>query len=158
MTTTVKRSLIASFLNTGTVGAPTWSIIGPGVTTGKIAYNPKTLQEVYINEDTGHTLIESYAPNMPVEATVISGDPVFNFVDALRQARAVLAAAETQVINVWKYTSGPAYTAEKQTVAISIEEFGGAGGEVAKIKFTMNYQGAPTLGTFNPSTLAWVDA
>jgi hypothetical protein len=158
MTTTIKRSLIASFLNTTPSTTATWSIIGPGVTTGKITYNPKTLQETYINEDSGRTLVESYLPNMPVEATVISGDPVFNFVDALRQARAVLAASETQVINVWKYLTGPAYVAEKQTVAIQIDDFGGPGGEVAKIKFTLNYQGAPTLGTFNPSTLTWADA
>lgn len=158
MTTTVKRSLIASFLNTGTYGTPVWSIIGPGVTTAKIAYNPKTLQETYINEDTGHTLVESYMPNMPLEATVISDDPVFQYIDNLRMGRKVLDDALVDVCNVWKYQT-PAlgyYSAERQPATMQAEDFGGPGGEVAKIKFTLDFQGAFILGSFNPTTLTFV--
>ena len=160
MTVTVKRSLIASFLNTGTYNSPTWSIIGPGVTTGKIAYNPKTLQEIYINEDTGHTLVESYMPNMPIEATVISDDPVFLYVDTLRRGRSVLDGAVVDIVNVWKYMT-PAlgyYAAERQAAELQAEEFGGPGGEVAKIKVTINYSGAQIPGAFNPTTLAFTAA
>jgi hypothetical protein len=160
LTTTVKRSLIASFLNTGTYVTPVWSIIGPGVTAAKIAYNPKTLQETYINEDSGRTLVESYSPNMPIEATVISDDPVFMFVDALRQGRSVLDSAVVDICNVWKYMT-PAlgyYAAERQAAELSCDDFGGPGGEVAKIKVTINYAGACIPGSFNPTTLAFTAA
>jgi hypothetical protein len=51
-----------------------------------------------------------------------------------------------------------AYPAEKQNVSIQMEDFGGEGGEAAKINFTINFQGDPILGTFNPTTKAFVAA
>jgi len=43
------------------------------------------------------------------------------------------------------------YPAERQAVAISIEEFGGEGGIAARAKYTVNFVGAPEIGIFNPS-------
>ena len=79
----VKRSLFRSFLNTGTLGSPTWSLIGDGVTTAMINYNPQTVEETYIVDDSASISVDSYAPNFPVEMTAISGDAVFDFIDAL---------------------------------------------------------------------------
>ncbi len=154
----VKRSEVATFLNTGTLVTPVWSRIGEGVTTAAIQYNPQTTEETYIHEDSGSTIIESYKPNMPIEATAINTDVVFEFVDALRKSRAVLSAAETEIVNVWLYetpTTGT-YPAERQSVAIQIDDFGGDGGTAAKINYTINFLGDPVAGTFNPTTLAFV--
>lgn len=156
-TTTVKRSLVKTFLNTGTSAVPIWSLIGDGATTGTINYNPKTLEEFYISQDTGSTLVESYKPILPIEATAKVGDTVFAYVDKLRKDRAVLAAAQTEIVNVWLYET-PAlneYPAERQPVSVAIEEFGGAGGSVIKIKYSVNYLGDAIKGTFNPGTLAF---
>lgn len=154
---TIKRSLVKTFLNTGTTGTPIWSLIGDGVTSGQIAYNPKTLSEIYIHQDTGITQVESYAPTIAIEATAKNGDAVFEFIDALRKSRAVLDATNSEIVNVWMYeTGGPtAYPAEKQSVNIQIDTFGGDGGAAAKIGYTINYLGDPTTGTFNGSTLAF---
>jgi len=157
MGTKVKRSQFRTFLNTGTPSEPVWSLIGDGVTSAAIQYNPQTSEEIYIHEDSGSTIVEAYKPNMPIEAAAINGDAVFEYIDALRKARAVLSAAETEIVNVWLYetpTSG-AYPAEKQAVSIQIDDFGGEGGVAAKINFTINYKGDPVLGTFNPTTLAF---
>ena len=51
----IKRSLLATFLNTGTSESPTWSLIGDGVTEQTINYNPQTTDETYINQDSGDT-------------------------------------------------------------------------------------------------------
>lgn len=153
----VKRSQVKTFLNTGTVQTPVWSLIGDGVVSGVINYNPQTSDLVYIHQDSGVTEIESYKPNMPVEATAIDGDPVFEFIDNLRKNRAVLDAARAEIANVWLYetpTSGQ-YPAERQTVNIQIDDFGGEGGQAAKINYTINYCGDPVKGTFNPTTLAF---
>jgi hypothetical protein len=151
---TVKRSAFKTFMNTGTTETPVWSLLGDGVTSGAINYNPQTLEETYIHQDNGSTEVESYKPTLPIEATAKAGDPVFDFVDALRQSRAVLDAARAEIVNVWLYETPTAgeYPAEKQTVSIQIDDFGGDGGSNAKINYTINFIGDPTLGTFNPTT------
>jgi len=157
---TVKRSEFKTFINTGTLLVPVWSLLGDGVTTAKISYNPETTKEVYIHQDNGVTSIDSYTPTMPLEATAKAGDPVFDYVDGLRKARAVLDDALTEIINVWMYeTGGPtAYPAEKQTVSIQWEDFGGDGGKAAKGNFTINFLGDPIQGTFNATTPAFTEA
>jgi len=157
MTTKIKRSQIQTFMNTTPLAAATYKLIGDGVTTGKINYNPKTTEETYIDQDNASISVDSYAPVMPIEATAKSGDDVFDFVDALRVARAVLDDAETDIVNVWMYeTGGPtAYPAEKQAVSVQIDDFGGDGGQAAKINYTLNFVGNPVPGTFNATTSAF---
>lgn len=155
--TKIKRSEIQTFIDTvpaGGLGSETYSLIGDGVPSGKIAYNPKTETMTYIHENSASVTVEGYAPTMSVEAEAVNGDAVFEFIDALRIARAVLDDAETTICNVWMYeTGGPtAYPAEQQTVCISVDEYGGDGGSSAKISYTIHYVGDPIPGTFNSST------
>lgn len=155
--TKIKRSQIQAFLNTTPLSTATYSLIGDGVPSGKINYNPKTSEEHYIHLDNASISVDGYAPTMPIEQTAKIGNAVFEFVDALRIARAVLEDAETDIVNVWMYkTGGPtAYPAEKQTVSIQIDDFGGDGGIATKINYTINYIGDPIPGTFNASTKAF---
>lgn len=155
---TVKRSQFATYLNTVPAGPAAYELIGDGITTAAINYNPQTTEEVYIHQDSGSTSLESYKPNMPIEAEAKKGDAAFDFVDGLRKSRAVLSAAETDIVNVWLYetpTAG-AYPAEKQNVSISIDNFGGEGGKAAKVSYTISFLGNPVAGTFNPTTKAFV--
>lgn len=154
MATKIKRSQVQSFLNTTPLTTATYKLIGDGIVAGAIAMNPKVTEETYIHEDSATISVDSYAPKLPVEGSAKAGDDVFEFVDGLRKSRAVLGDAETDVVNVWMYeTGGPtAYPAERQPVAISVEEFGGEGGVAAKIKYTINFIGPAALGTFNAST------
>lgn len=156
----IKRSLIKSFLNTGTLLSPTWSLIGDGVKTGKFDMGAKTTEEVYISNDSATVTVDSYAPKMPIEMICNEGDAVFEFLDAIRKARSILSAAETEVVNVWLYETpaGGYYYAEKQSVSLSVEDFGGDGGLPAKINYTLNYQGNATLGVFKPAATATWEA
>ena len=154
---TVKRSEFKTFLNTGTTLVPIWSLVGDGVTSAKISYNPETTKEVFIHQNSGTTEIESYAPNMPIEAKAKDGDAVFDYVDAMRRRRAVLDDAKTEAVNVWLWdtpVSGE-YPAEKQQVSIQWEDFGGDGGKAAMGNFTINFIGDPILGTFDPEAAAF---
>lgn len=47
----VKRSQLKTFLNTGTVAVPVWSLLGDGIVSAAINYNPQTSDETYIHED-----------------------------------------------------------------------------------------------------------
>ena len=150
----IKRSLVQTYIDTsGPLGSETYYLLGEGVVGGKIAMNPKTLEETYISDDSASISVESYAPKMPVEQTAIGGDPVFEYIDGLRKTRAVLGDAETTIVNVWAYeTGGPgAFPAEQQAVSIQIDDFGGEGGAATKINFTINFIGDPVTGTFNSS-------
>jgi len=151
----VKRSLFKTFLNV----APSeqeadYALLGEGVTSAEIQYNPQTTEETYIHQDSGVTEIESYRPTMPIEASCVAGDDVFDFVDGLRRGRAVLDDAKTDIINVWVYeVEGLAgYPAEQQEVSVQVDSFGGAGGETNKINFTINFLGDPVVGEFDPES------
>lgn len=154
MTTKIKRSQFQTFLDITPQSTASYKLIGDGAVSAKIGYNPKTTEETNIHEDSASISVDSYAPNMPIEASAKVGDDVFTYIDGLRIARAVLAACETTIVNVWMYKAGgpTAYPAERQLVSIQINEFGGDGGVAAKISYTINYIGTPTVGTFNAST------
>ena len=154
MSNKIKRSEVKTFLNTTPLTTATYKLLGDGVTSGKIDMGPKTTEETYIHQDNASISVDSYAPTMKIEQTAKNGDDVFEFVDALRKARAVLGDAETDIVNVWLYETATLgeYPAEKQNVSIQIDEFGGDGGEPTKINYTINYVGDPVLGTFNPTT------
>ncbi len=152
----IKRSQVMTFLNTTPSSTATYSLLGSGVVSGAIAYNPNVTEETYIHQDSATITVEGYAPKFPVESSAVAGDPVFEFIDGLRVARAILDAAQTDIVNVWAYESGgPSYPAEKQAVAIQIDEFGGEGGVSTKINYTINFIGDPIPGTFNTTTKAF---
>lgn len=154
MATEVKRSEFATFLNTTPSATATYSLVGDGVSSGTVNMNPKTTEEQYIHQDSATKSLDSYAPDMPIEATCKKGDAVYDYVDGLRKARAVGAAAVSDVVNVWLYETATAgaYPAEQQAVSVQVDSFGGDGGVGNKINYTINYQGDPVLGTFNPTT------
>jgi len=156
----IKRSQLMTFMNTTPSAAATYSLIGDGVTGGSISYNPQVEEETYIHQDSATITVESYSPKLSLEASAVAGDAVFDFIDALRVARAVLTDAQTDIVNVWAYESGgpTAYPAEKQNVSIQVDEFGGEGGSSVKINYTVNFIGDPIPGTFNASTKAFTPA
>ena len=156
-TTKIKRSAVLTYMWTNPPTNTVYSLIGDGVATAKIAMKPKTTEEQYINEDSARVSVDSYAPSLPVEMTCKVGDPVFEYIDALRIARAIDENAETYIFNVWNYKAGgpTAVPAEKQKVAIAIEDFGEAGGVPVKITYTIYFIGDPVTGTFNITTPAF---
>lgn len=153
----IKRSQVATFINTTPDAVATYELLGLGVTDAQIAYNPKTTEEHYIHQDSATIMTDGYAPNIPVESSAYVEDAVFVFIDELRKARAVLGDAETDIVNVWLYETPTLteYPAEQQPVSIQIDDFGGAGGVATKINFTINYIGDPVRGMFDPATKAF---
>ena len=160
MSENVNRSKLMTFMDTTPTDTATWALVGDGVVTGKINYNPKTTEETYIHETNATTTIDSYAPELPVEQTAKVGDEVYDYIDSLRIDRATLTDAETNIVNVWAYMAATAgaYPAEKQKVAIAVEDFGGDGGAKVKINYSIKFLGDPIKGTFNPLTKVFTAA
>ncbi len=156
MSTTIKRSQERHFLNTGTLVAPVWSLMGSGIPSAKTDMNPETTKETNISEDNASVSVDSYAPTMPIKQTAKKGDAVFDFLDAMRKSRDILDAAETELVTVHVYEGSALgfYYAEKQAVSIQIDDFGGDGGKPIEINYTINFQGTPVYGGFNPTPTA----
>jgi len=157
----VKRSQFWTFIDTTPASAPTWVKLGTGVVSGLVNYNPETSTETYIHEDVASITVERYAPSMPIEATCINTDAIFEFIDGLRRTAggpAILTDAETDILLVYGYetpVSTDQYPAQLQPVSIQIDSFGGEGGLSNKINFTINFRGAPTAGLYDVSTNAF---
>lgn len=150
----IRRSKFALFLDTAPgAETPVWELIGDGVTEMSVAYNPQTSEVVYVNQDSGTTDVESYKPTIAAPMTALAGDPVFEFVDGLRIGRKVLSDCETSCLMVYLYKEAVdgKYPAERSACSVQIDEFGGAGGESAKLSFTLNLQGGPQQGRFDPA-------
>jgi hypothetical protein len=144
--TKIKRSQLATFMNTGTSGSPVWKRIGKGVTGQTIGYNPQTNTETDIDQDSATTNLDGYQVNIPTPQTAYAGDPVFDFVDNLRRTRAIGSDAEVEILIIYLYTGSP-YKAERNQAVIQIDDFGGDGGSSVVLNYTLNLNGDPVIGT-----------
>ena len=145
----IKRSLLATFINTtpGTETA-TWAKMGKGITSQNISYNPNVTTEQYIDEDNAYSSVDSYAPSLDGTQTCYKGEPVFTYIDGLRQKRAVGAELETEVLFVYLYDGEDnTYKAEKNACVIQLGEFGGEGGGSVQLTYTIGLNGDPVQGT-----------
>ena len=145
----IKRSLFATFINTTPgKGEATWSKMGKGITSQNVSYNPNVTTEQYIDEDNAYSSVDSYAPSLDGTQTCYKGEPVFEYIDGLRQSRAVGSALETEVLFVYLYDGAEnAYKAEKNACVIQLGEFGGEGGGSVQLTYTIGLNGNPVQGT-----------
>lgn len=159
-----KRSTIAHFINsTPDETAATYELLGVGIMSLEMSYNPNVVSETPIHQDTASTSVESYAPTIPLEQYIEPGDDAFDYIDSLRQAGpATFGDAETDIVEVRKYetpdTPGTTYPATQWPCCIAIDKIGGDGGGSGKIGFTVHINGDPVDGTFNVNTLAFTPA
>ena len=143
----IKRSLFATFLNTGGE-TEVWSRMGKGITSQNISYNPNVTTEQYIDEDNATSSVDSYAPSLDGTQTCYKGDPVFEYIDGLRQNRAVGTALETEVLFVYMYAGeSGSFKAEKNKCVVQLGEYGGDGGGNVTMTYTIGLNGDPVIGT-----------
>jgi hypothetical protein len=145
----IKRSLFATFINTAPSGeAEVWARMGKGITSQKISYNPNVTTEQYVDEDNAYSSVDSYAPSLDGTQTCYKGEPVFEYIDALRKSRAVGSALETQVLFVYLYDGTEnSYKAEKNNCVIQLGDYGGDGGGNVTMTYTVGLNGDPVIGT-----------
>ena len=145
----IKRSLFATFINTTPGdGSPTWAKMGKGITSQKISYNPTVTTEQYIDEDNAYSSVDSYSPSLDGTQTCYKGEPVFEYIEALRQKRAVGAELETEVLFVYLYDGTEnTYKAEKNACVIQLGDYGGDGGGNIQVTYTIGLNGDPEQGT-----------
>ena len=119
------------FLNTTPSTTATYGLIGDGVTELTLNYSPQTTTEQYINQDSGTTEVTGYQPTAPISMVAKKGDVIYEFIDNIRKSRAILDAANSDIImaDAWDVaTAGDLTTipAEKQPVSIQIDNYDGS--------------------------------
>ncbi len=151
MATLIKRSQIQAFLNTAGKGeGPTYKIVGNYMPSGNYEYNPQTTTETYIVNDNATSTLDSYQIAFDGEMKCAKGDAVFDYIDGLRYNVAVGDDAVSEVVLVDTYEqkgSSGGFRAQKFACTVSINSFGGDGGQIATISFNIAVNGDPVQGT-----------
>lgn len=161
----VKRIQKVAFLDTAkNVSNPTWGLVGTGITTLTVNYNPNKTTEQWIIHENATTRLESYQATIDAEQTAYYGDDVYDFVDNLRYDMVTGADAETSILLIDKYvSSNGGYRAQRFACTVSVNSDGGDAGQGAKITYTIDLNGDPVNGivtftgdvpTFTPETVS----
>lgn len=144
--TKIPRSKCPTFINTTPNSTATYALLGYGVTSYAIAYNPQTTTEKWIIHDNATTTHDGNQKQGTVSQKMYAGDPCFEYVNSLRDKFG--SEVRTDVIDVDKYiTSGTgtvSYGAKKSNVSIVITNYLG---EDAVLEYTIYYDGDPIEGT-----------
>lgn len=150
MATLIKRSQIQAFLNVSKESATeSFKIIGNYMPTGAYDYNPQTTTETYIVNDNATLTLDSYQIAFDGEMKCAKGDAVFDYIDDLRYNVAVGddAVSEVVLVDTWNTKTKGSYRAEKFNCTISINSYGGDGGQTPTISFNIGINGDPIKGT-----------
>ncbi len=150
MATLIKRSQIQAFLKTSESGSDAvYKIIGNYMPSGAYDYNPQSTTETYIVNDNATTTLDSYQLAFNGEMKCAKGDAVFDYIDSLRYGLAVGddAVSEIVLVDTWKNQSTGQYVAQKFACTVSVNSYGGDGGQTPTISFNIAINGDPTPGT-----------
>lgn len=139
--TKIKRSQIATYLDTTPSSTATYKILGVGITDYAISYNPQVETEKWIIEDNARTTHESNEKQSSVTQSMYKGDDCFEFAVAGRDK----LNYKTHIldIDIWN-ASGSTYPATLSDGKLVVTEYGG---ENAELQYDLYYEGDPVYGT-----------
>lgn len=161
----VKRKEIMLYLDTkpNEGSNPTWGLYGKKSTTATYTYNPNSSEETYITEDNATVTLNSYNVTIDGDMKCYFGDAIYDYINTLRYKLATGDDACTTALLIDKYdkdSDNNSFKAQTFKATISIESYGGDGGEIPNITFTINLNGDPTQGsvTFTGETPTFVES
>lgn len=143
----ITREQFVSYLNTTpTEESETWSLLGIGITSYGIAYNPQVTTEKWIIHKAATSSLDSYQRQGDVSQKCYKDDPVFEYVNEIRRKNGIGAEVQTEVLDIDRYDSTieGTFKATKSDVIIAITNYMA---EDAVIEYTIYYNGDPKQGT-----------
>ena len=148
----VKRTEIIAYLNTGEKGAitKTWSLVGNKTTDLSYSYNPQETTEQYVVDDVASTTLDGYQLAIDGEMKCYFGDAVYDYINGLRYNLSIGDSAVTEVLLIDKYdknSSDSSFKAQTFECTVSVNSYGGAGGETPTISYKIGINGNPTQGS-----------
>ena len=142
----ITREQFASFLDTTPDAlSETWGLIGIGITSYGISYNPQVTTEKWIIHKAATSSLDSYQRQGEISQKCYKGDPIFEYVNELRRTCGIGSKVQSSVLDVDMYDKvGSAYKATKSDGIVVITNYMA---EDAVIEYTIYYNGDPTEGT-----------
>ena len=141
--TKIKRSQIATYIDTTPSSDPTWGLLGIGITDYSISYNPQITTEKWIIHDNASSSLDSNQKEGGVTQRMYKGDPCFEYVNGLRDKIGGDVQTHILDIDMWD-AQDSAYKAKMSNALIAVTSYGG---EDASIEYTLYYNGDPVEGT-----------
>ena len=141
--TKIKRSQIATYIDTTPSSDPTWGLLGIGITDYSISYNPQITTEKWIIHDNASSSLDSNQKEGGVTQRMYKGDPCFEYVNGLRDKIGGDVQTHILDIDMWDGTDS-VYKAKMSEALIAVTSYGG---EDASIEYTLYYNGDPVEGT-----------
>ena len=138
----IDRDEFLTFLDiTPSALAPSWAILGVGVTNYGIGYNPQIDNEKWIIEKNARNIHSSNQKQGSVSQTAYKGDEVFEFVAEGRDK----LNYKTHILDIdrWNGNNG-VYPAKMTDGLIAITQFMN---ENAVVEYNLYYDGDPIEGT-----------
>ena len=142
----ITREQVASYLDIAPATTHELAIIGVGVTSYGLAFNPQVNTEKWIINKNATSSLDSYQIQGDVSQKCYKGDEIFEFVNVLRRNAAVGADAETFIVDVdlFDEASAGVYKATKYGCTVAVTNYMS---EEAVIEYSIYYNGDPVLGT-----------
>ena len=141
--TKIKRSQIATYIDTTPGETATWGLLGIGITDYSISYNPQITTEKWIIHDNASSSLDSNQKEGGVTQRMYKGDPCFEYVNGIRDKIGGDVQTHILDIDMWD-AEGSAYKAKMSDALIAVTSYGG---EDASIEYTLYYNGDPVEGT-----------
>lgn len=138
----VNRSQFLTYLDvTPSATAPSWKILGVGITEYGISYNPQVDTEKWIIEDNARNDHSSNQKQGSVEQKIYKGDPCFEFANAGRDK----LNYKTHILDIDRWNgNGSSYPAKMSDAKLVVTE---TMGENATLSYDLYYDGDSVEGT-----------
>lgn len=159
---TVMRYQIADYLNTGTSGAETYSLMGVGFNT--LDENPSAQSEgkTYICDKTQTSHIKNYQTQFPFDTDLIASETAIMALYDVGRNQKTGSDAEMDYVRVELFQpiaeKDNTFKARKFRVSVEVSSIAGGGGETMKVTGNLNNVGAFIDGEFETTTKTFTPA
>lgn len=149
----IKRTKIKAWLNIDPAKeTETWALVGNKTNDLSYAYNPQVNTEQSVTEDVADTSLDGYQIAIDGEMKCYFGDQVYDYINSLRYNLAIGEDAVTTILLVDEYNIVSEDTTKKFKAQIfkctvSVNTYGGAGGETPTLAYSIGLSGNPKQGT-----------
>lgn len=143
----IKRSEFATYLDVTPGDTATYKLLGVGITSYAISYNPQITTEKWIIHDNATSTHDSNQKQSEVSQKMYKGDECFEFVESLRDKTGGDTQTKVLDIDLYKGTgegSEAVYPAKLSDCIVAVTSYGG---EDAVIEYTLYYNGDAVDGT-----------
>jgi hypothetical protein len=140
----VSREQFATYLDTTPLATAVWKLLGVGITSYGIAFNPQVTTEKWITNKNATSNHDSNQKQGDVSQKIYKNDPCFEYVYSLMDKTGSNVATHILDIDIWNEVSDGVYKAKKSDCIIVINSYMA---EEAVIEYTIYYNGDPIEGT-----------